>query len=158
MLTFRYADESDVDLLFNWANEESARKNSYNPVEIKYEDHVNWFSKRIDSENFYLYIFTNAEGINVGQVRIEKSTGVNEAIISISIDREHRGRGYSVEMLKKAFADFISKNKGYIIFAYIFKDNRASYKSFLKAGYGNSKEAEIKGISSYILSYSQNER
>ena len=154
MLTFRYARPSDLDLLFEWANESVTRRNSYNTANIKYEDHVQWFDKRINSENFYCYIFIDHQQSNIGQVRIEKEEGVKEAVISISIDQIHRGKGYSSEMLRKASEDFLSKNNDYIIKAYIFKENQVSYKSFLNEGYSNLKEVVIKNIPSYILTYS----
>lgn len=36
----RDAVERDVDLLFQWANDESVRKNSFSTQDISYNDHV----------------------------------------------------------------------------------------------------------------------
>jgi RimJ/RimL family protein N-acetyltransferase len=153
MLTFRFADEKDINLLFEWANDETARKNSYNSNRISYEDHVNWFNKRINSEDFSCYIFLSEGKLPVGQVRIEKTVTKKEAVISILVDKEYRGKGLSSIMLHLATSDFLTKNQGYKIVAYIFKNNRASYRSFQNAGYKSFEEVILKGVPSYVLYY-----
>ncbi|PTS95983.1 hypothetical protein DBR11_20080 [Pedobacter sp. HMWF019] len=150
MLKFRYATDSDVELLYEWANDPTARENSYNKESIPFEDHKKWFDKGLCSGKRSIYIFTNDKGEAIGQVRIEY-TSENEAIISISVDINYRKNGYAVEMLNTACADFKVKTPGIKISAYIFKNNIASYKCFIKAGFEGYKEEVIKGIPSYIL-------
>jgi RimJ/RimL family protein N-acetyltransferase len=145
------ASIDDVGLLFNWANDPSVRSNSYSNQPIDYDTHVEWFTRRIDSENFLFYIFLNEEKLPIGLVRFEKSSKNKEAIISISIDERHRGNGYSVEMLKQASLDFLQKNDQFKILAYIFKTNEASFNSFKKAGYKFLTETCVNNVPSYIL-------
>ena len=151
MLTFRAGTEKDVDIFFYWANDKISRENSYNPLPIEYANHVDWFTKRINAENFCFYVFLNDQEKEIGQVRIEKNNELLEAIISIVVGPDHRNKGYSSEMLLQATSDFISRNKGFKIIANIFKKNQASYKSFLKAGFSLIKEENIKNVPSYIL-------
>lgn len=153
MLEFRYANANDVDLFYKWVNDETARQNSYNSKPIQYTDHVNWYNKRLNSGEAHFYIFID-RGNPVGQVRFEKGEGEFESIISVSVDKDHRGKGYSSKMLKVASEDFVGKHNSHTIIAYIFKTNPASYKSFLKAGYKPHEEELVKGVDSYILSYS----
>lgn len=153
MLTMRLATASDVDLLFDWANEKTTRENSYNKQPISFETHSKWFHSRIDNEHCRIFIFFDSTNKPVGQVRIEKTNNVTkgEAIISISIGENSRGKGYSVGMLKMATKRFVEENEGCKILAYVFKQNIASYKCFLKAGYQLLEETEINDIPSYIL-------
>ena len=65
-----------------------------------------------------MLVFTNQKNLFIGQIRIEKKTN-NEAIIGISIDSNHRGNGYSKEMLKKSSNYFLSQNPNFVINAYI---------------------------------------
>ena len=154
MLTFRPATKEDVDLLFQWANDVTTRQNSYNRDLIKYEDHIKWFDKLINSSNCYCYIFSDKRKSEIGQVRIEKDE-LNSATISISVDKDHRGKGYSTEMLQKASIEFIKHNPRCTLVAFIFKENIASFKTFLKAGFKDVKESVIKNIPSYVLFYNK---
>ena len=155
MLSFRPVEKSDLELLFNWANDETTRRNSYSKNPIRYEDHVRWFNNRFNSESFYCYIFSDENGSIIGQVRIEKDESNITATISVSIDKAHRGKGYSTEMLQKASDAFIVNNPGYSIRAFIFKENDASFKSFMKAGYRIIKDAIIENTPTYILEYTK---
>jgi RimJ/RimL family protein N-acetyltransferase len=149
MLKHRFADKDDVELYFNWANDEITRANSYNKELISYESHVGWFLKKVQSPDCFMYVFLNDDN-PVGQVRIDKSES-GDALIGISVDINHRGKGYAPDMLMIASDDFLQKNPDGRITAYVFIANEASYKSFLKAGYILIMRKEVSGIPSYIL-------
>jgi UDP-2,4-diacetamido-2,4,6-trideoxy-beta-L-altropyranose hydrolase len=151
MLTFRKANENDAELLYRWANDRVARENAYSPAKIPFENHLEWFRKRVHSKDFSFYVFINDIDETVGLVRFETKQARNEAIISIFVDEMYRGKGLSSLMLQLATSDFLLKNAEITIFAFIFKTNQASYRSFLKAGFILKSEENIKGIPSYIL-------
>lgn len=153
MLTYRFGTPQDVDLLYKWANDESARQNSYNSDPIPYQHHVKWYEDRLHSGASCFYIFCD-EDHPVGQVRIDNGAEPSSAIISISIDKEYRGKGLSVEMLQQATKGYLAKHQDTSITAYVFKSNLPSFKSFLKAGFEPLKEEVVKGVDSYILKYS----
>ncbi len=148
-LSFRLANENDVDLFFNWANDKVVRDNSYNKEKIEYNSHVKWFNNKIKSIDCKFYVFLNKLNEEVGQVRIENLK--SETIIGISIDENHRGHNYAVEMLLKATADFFNQNPNEIIVAYIKINNVASYKSFIKSGFGNEEIVEVNNEKSFKL-------
>ena len=52
----RQVDEKDCDLIYNWANDEYVRKNSFSNEKIIYEDHIKWFNKKIDEKNNYFFM------------------------------------------------------------------------------------------------------
>ena len=151
MLSFRFATEKDIHLYFQWANDETTRKNSYNSDPISFENHIKWFEKRLNNDFCKMYLFFDEKGDSVGQVRIETDQEKNEALIGISVDLNHRGKGYSSEMIQMATNDFLTTHHGFCIYANVFVENIPSYKSFLKAGYILLEQKEIVSIPSYIL-------
>jgi RimJ/RimL family protein N-acetyltransferase len=156
MLSFRPATENDADLFFAWANDREARNNSYNQEPIAYVDHVAWFNRKINSGNCRFYVFHDEDGKPVGQVRIEKTGNPGQALISVSVDKDHRGKGYSTEMLRLASDDFLADDASCTIVAYVFTSNEPSFRSFKSAGYRLVEEKNVKGIPSYILHKNSN--
>lgn len=146
-LSFRYATETDVDLYFKWASDETVRLNSFNQSVIIYENHVNWFLSKLKDENCFFYLFMQ-EGQPVGQVRIQKG---EETIIGISIDAAFRGKSLSSAMLKLACDDFLNKYPDDSIVAYIKVENIASYNSFKKAGFDKEEMVTVSGFRSFKL-------
>jgi UDP-2,4-diacetamido-2,4,6-trideoxy-beta-L-altropyranose hydrolase len=148
MLSFRFADKEDLDIYFKWSNEKLTRENSFNSGIIEYQNHVDWFNKKINDSDISMYVFMDEDGVDIGQVRIE-ICGPAESKISISVDEKMRGVGYASEMIKIASRDYLSKNPGKSISAFIFVNNEASIRSFIKAGYQFLKEVNINNISSF---------
>jgi RimJ/RimL family protein N-acetyltransferase len=150
MLSFRFAKMDDLDLYFRWSNDKITRENSFNSDIIDYRNHVDWFCKRVDNPNILMYVFMSEDKVDVGQVRIE-SDGSIESKISISVDSAMRGLGYAAEMIEIASRDFLTKYPGKNILAFIFKNNEASKRSFIKAGYQFLREVNINSISSLVF-------
>ena len=55
-LQFREATSSDVDLIFTWANDPEGRRFSFHHEPIPYEDHVNWFTRKLSDDTCRIYI------------------------------------------------------------------------------------------------------
>ena len=134
MLTLRRATLLDSELYYQWANDALVRAQSFNTVAIDHDTHTKWFAERINNPDFYFYIFQNESKQNVGQVRITKDTD-NTAIIGVSIDSMHRGKGYATQILNMASDNFLTENPPYTVYAYIKKSNGASIHSFIKANF-----------------------
>lgn len=129
----RDAEESDVDLLFQWANDESVRKNSFSTQDISYNDHVKWFKNVLSFKNIRQFIFIH-DGEPVGQIRM--SLQGQEAEIGYSVCKEKRQMGFGKEMLflltQKVKQDYPQLKK---LTAKVKPDNIASQKAFLDMGY-----------------------
>lgn len=145
----RKATASDLDLYFDWTNDEETRKNSFNSQIVDYESHTNWFLNKISDKKTLMLVFENEEKIPVGQIRVEKKT--NENVIGISIDKHFRGKGLAVPMLKIASEQFFESFQEKTIHAYIKKTNLASLNSFKKAGFEEEKTLFINEDLSYLL-------
>ena len=150
MLTFRLAGIQDLDTYFKWSNDAVVRQFSYNTMHVLYEEHIKWFEQQLSDGKTSFYIFENDLSHPVGQVRI-RNQGNNVAVISISVDDTYRGHGYSSQMIEMATHDFLLKNPDDSIAAYILKENAASYRSFLKAGFVLVNEELINGKRSFLL-------
>jgi RimJ/RimL family protein N-acetyltransferase len=133
-LCFREAEFEDVDDYFKWLNDSEVRNQSYNSNVVRFQDHVKWFESKIKDNAVLLLIFQNFEKQNIGQVRIQK-TGNKEALIGISIDKNHRGNNYASKALKIASEYFLGLNPNFIINAFIKIENTKSEKAFKKAGF-----------------------
>jgi RimJ/RimL family protein N-acetyltransferase len=147
-ISFRKANENDMMLYFNWTNDASVRENSYQSEPISMDNHQNWFYNKIKEENCFMTVFENHIGSPIGQVRIQKQDE-NTAVIGVSNDVNHRGKGYASKMIQIATAEFLKKNPQICISAYIKIENKASEKAFEKAGYELDVVLEYDGIPSY---------
>lgn len=146
-LTFRIASIKDVDIFYEWTNEVDVRKQSYNSEEIKFSDHKKWFEEKISDSSCNLLVFQDSKGESVGQVRIQKEKN-REAVIGISIDKNHRGKKYAIQMLESASAYFFKLYPDFIINAYIKEENIRSKKAFENAGYSFNQMLVYKGSKS----------
>jgi RimJ/RimL family protein N-acetyltransferase len=133
-LFFRKAIESDVKLVFNWANDEMVRQNSFNSNLIDFEKHCDWYKRCLSNSLIDIYMFFDDNYTLLGIVRFQKINKKN-SVISISIDKTQRGKGIAKKMLIKASQFYLSFNLYYTIIAYIKPQNLASISIFKNAGY-----------------------
>ena len=152
-MKYRYANQNDLQLLFEWTNDPETRKNSYNKCIIEFEDHIKWFNSKMAYGGCQFYIFSDDENRLIGQIRIEMmlTSSIENALISISVDQKARGRKYASQMISLASSDYKRLYPVTSILAYVFKENIASFKSFINAGYTMLREEIVKDIPSYIL-------
>lgn len=148
-IDFRKASIEDVGIYYHWANDDLVRKNSYEQQKISFEDHIDWFKKKLSSSDCFFYLFLTDQ-TPVGQVRIENKT--DETVIGISIDSKFRGQGLGARMLEMACKDYLTKFPQTKIFAYIKENNIPSYKIFKEAEFGNDQSIVVDGIKSIKLS------
>jgi len=129
----RVADASDMDLIFQWANDPLVRENSFSIREITYKEHVEWYEKLLHNKDCVLYILMNGEQ-PVGQARITVDGDIAE--IGYSICKDQRAHGYGKELLRmiteQAWKDFPDISK---VIGKIKPENTASLKAFSSAGY-----------------------
>jgi RimJ/RimL family protein N-acetyltransferase len=146
----RPANLNDIELYFNWANDDSVRMNSYSSELIPYESHVNWFKNNLNKDYSLMLVFENDFKQAIGQVRIQKFDS-NSAIIGISIDANFRGKSYSSRMIASASQDYFLKYQISTIHAYIKCENLPSKLAFEKAGYTQLEIIDFENTPSYHL-------
>lgn len=141
-LIIRKATIEDMDLVFRWANDEEERKNSFNPEKILYEDHCNWFKKRLEALDCAFYILMDGDS-PAGKCRLNFEN--SEAVISYSVAPSYRGRGLGKKLLllvKEAVKEEYPDIKTLV--AQVKEDNIPSQKVFLSLGYEETMNQECR--------------
>jgi len=150
-LSFREAGERDCRMYYDWRNDESVRRVSFNTEKLDYGIHSKWFSERLKDTNTRMYVLMDG-GEDVGQVRFDMKGA--EAEISVSIAPDKRGRSYGkkgIRMMSEHMLDNTCVKK---ITAYIKKGNDVSLAAFLSSGYKmTDKACRDKGEEAYKLEY-----
>lgn len=96
-LFLRLAEPCDMQLLFQWANDETVRNNAFHTDKITMEEHCKWFMNLLKDDNQRQYILISDKE-PVGQCRISIEGDIG--IISYSIALEKRGFGYGKAMIR----------------------------------------------------------
>ena len=127
-------EPTDVDLLYEWANDSEVRRNAFHTEPILYENHIKWFANVLADASVYQYILYQGE-TPIGQIRLNIEG--DEALIDYSISMQHRGKGYGSKLLqlvkKQVAAD---KIPGVLkIIGQVKYENPASARVFEKCGF-----------------------
>ena len=130
----RQAKEQDMDVLLHWANEKQVRQASFCSEPITSQQHQKWFQNVMKSDCIWQFIY-EVNGCLIGQIRITVED--NAAVISYSIAKEHRGKGYGKRMVKLLERE-VRDNYPEIseLRAYVKNENIASQKVFEGLGFG----------------------
>ena len=133
-LYLKEVNPSDVDLLFEWANDSEVRKNAFHTEPILYENHVKWFAKMLDEPSVYQYILYREE-LPVGQIRLNVENG--EALIDYSISAKYRGMGYGSKLLELIKKQVVLNRISDVIklTGQVKYENPASARAFEKCGF-----------------------
>lgn len=135
-LELRRTTAEDCRFLFELRNDEAVRKNSFQTDEISYEQHQNWFSKKIVDENVLMYILAFKKE-KIGQVRVDIEN--REGEISYALTESARGKGFATWMLQKLEEELQQEKRVKTLLAEVKEENIASRKIFLKLGYEEMK-------------------
>lgn len=133
-LKLRKVNENDIEITYAWALDEKVRQFSFSKGSISYEEHNQWFNKKLKDPSCYFYILTRGAE-KVGSIRVDYNSTDHEGIISYLVGSEFHGKGYGTEILqlleKKMKIDVPDiKLKGLVM-----ESNIASLKIFEKLGY-----------------------
>ena len=156
ILTFRKADINDCDLYFKWANDALVRKNSLNTKTISLEDHIKWFTAKVENPDVFMYVFLDKEASPVGQVIIElKDDWVS---IGQSVAKEHRGKKYSTELLTKSTNAYLKKFPKRTIVSVVRAANIASLKMSVNSGLNVLEKEPVNGKVLVLKGYKQDDK
>lgn len=133
-LYLRKVAPTDVDLLYEWANDPVVRQNAFHTEPIPYEDHVEWFAKMLADPSVYQYILYQGE-FPIGQLRLNVKDG--EALVDYSISAKHRGKGYGSALLQLMKKQVLTDNITDVIkiVGQVKYENSASARAFEKCGF-----------------------
>ena len=128
----RAVEEKDLELLFQWVNDNECRKNAFSTEKISIQEHKKWFKKKINSLETDIFIAC-IDDEEVGQIRLDYCE--EGAIIDYSIAKEKRGNGLGAQMLKLLEKEMKQKQQQIKLIGKVKFDNISSQKTFEKQGY-----------------------
>ncbi len=133
-LSMRRAVPNDMRQCFEWANDPDARKYSYSSTPITWEQHVQWFGRKLADSNCY-YFIADIGNSNAGQIRFDFLEDENAFQISYALDPQWRGKGLGYYLLIKGIQELNLLTPVKRIIGYVHEINSASVKAFQKAGF-----------------------
>lgn len=142
----RSANLDDARLYYQWTMDPLVRSQSFNSMEIQYEDHCRWFQGRIEDPDCQLFV-GEIGGQPVGQVRFEQSN--DSFTLSYSLDQKFRGRGMSQILLREALLR-LNHASGVTVAGETRPQNMASVQALIAAGFHETNSV-IDGIRTFIL-------
>ena len=146
LMQIREATESDTKLIYNWSNDPFVRAQSFYSNAIEFENHKKWFKEKLQNDNSLLLINKFGEN-NIGLVRFELEN--DKCTVGILIDEKYRGKGLSSLMLINNSTYYFNRYST-PIFAHIKESNKASIRSFKKAGYSFFNKIEVNGFNTLV--------
>jgi RimJ/RimL family protein N-acetyltransferase len=145
-IKLRKAAKEDVNLIFDWSNDDLVRKQSYSSDKIELKNHIKWYnSKYQDPKSLFLILELRNKPFGLVRFDIQKEN----AIVGVLIGSNYRGKGLSINSLILACSEYFKSNDQPIL-AYIKETNKASISAFGKAGFQYYKDELVDGISSYV--------
>jgi UDP-2,4-diacetamido-2,4,6-trideoxy-beta-L-altropyranose hydrolase len=132
-LRLRAVQAEDCLLIWEWANDPDTRRVSFNLDPIPWETHLSWFKARSSDPMTRFYIALDDEGAPVGQIRFEIKG--SECVVSVSVARESRGRGYGPKIIRLGVEKVFHDTGIRTIHAYTRPDNTTSGRAFRVAGF-----------------------
>lgn len=136
------ANENDMQLYFDWVNDDEVRKQSLRFSPISWEEHTEWFTNKLADPNCQLFKLLNKEETPVGQIRLEIKT--NNVRINYSVAANFRGKGLGRLLIKKALEVIEEQyNEFEWVEAEVKNDNISSLSLFQDFGFIKEVEDKI---------------
>jgi RimJ/RimL family protein N-acetyltransferase len=146
-LRLRRVQQEDCRLMWEWANDPEVRAASFTEAPIEWDQHVDWFTRKLRDPGCVMLIATDERGTPLGQIRCE-DTGDGEAEIHVSIAKESRGHGYACSLIDLAAQSSFAQGRPLKrLHAWIKPDNPASRKAFERAEFVRVNAESVKGCS-----------
>ena len=141
MPRLRPVHKKDCRLIWQWANDFHVRAASFSSEPILWEEHVKWFESKLNDPSCIFYISLNSKNVPIGQVRYDVEG--NKTIVSLSIDRKYRGKGYGSIMLWLSAQKLFNASDVRVIHAYVKQSNESSIRVFVKTGFKNIGKEQV---------------
>jgi RimJ/RimL family protein N-acetyltransferase len=139
LFNLREANINDMDLLYSWRNENSAKTNSFSNNEFSIESHKKWYQEKLNSPRTKLFILEFNQ-TPTGQIRVEDVEGYS--IINYSIAETYQGRGFGETIIDHLLKMNVIKTN--FVIAEVKHSNTKSISIFLKKRFLIKKVSEEK--------------
>jgi len=143
-LQLRPVKESDIRLLWEWANDSQVRAASFSSDPIPWEKHKIWFTSKLNNPDGRILIAEDERGRAVGQFRLDWRSR-EDANIDVSVCRECRGRGYGRMLIDLGVSQAHAERGAVRLHAFVKAENQASRRSFELARFENLGQECVNG-------------
>ena len=137
-VTLRHAHMDDAARLYSWRIDGETVRNSIAPPPGSLDEHRAWLEATLRDPRTALYVAYDADRDPVGVVRIDRVSD-DEAEISITVDPDHRGRGYSHELI----AAGVEAAGNVRVVARVKGANVQSLRAFRKQGFSGGGDGDL---------------
>jgi UDP-2,4-diacetamido-2,4,6-trideoxy-beta-L-altropyranose hydrolase len=136
--SFINAGKEHLHITYQWASDPVVRAYSYNQNPIIFEEHRNWFSKKILQPNC-IYLLGLWENEIVGSLRFDIKN--SNALISYLVSPKYHGKGIGRVLLAKGL-DYLAQHNKNVTSAtgHVMLQNIASVKIFERLGFSRTEE------------------
>tara|TARA_B100000029_G_scaffold486918_1_gene541744 strand:- start:1603 stop:2103 length:501 start_codon:yes stop_codon:yes gene_type:complete len=137
VVILRLVEPKDREILWEWVNDPGVREASFQGDSISWDMHKAWFDSRLRDSSCHFYMAVNMDGMPIGQIRFEREgKSSQEVTISISLDRNCRGVGVGVTVLKLGCGLYRDREGRKLpLVGYVKQNNVPSMKLFESAGF-----------------------
>ena len=133
LLELRPVQASDVQLLWEWANDPAVRASAFDRAPIDWQTHVGWLAGRLADPSAHLYLASRRDGAPLGQVRFEGDA--TEVEISISVAQPFRGNGWGPALIEAGVRRLFGESATQTVTARIRVENGRSQSAFEDAAF-----------------------
>lgn len=113
----------------------------WNRSKVSAEEHIRWLSEKLEDPEVFIFIGEEVDIGKVGVCRIQRSSRYMDYEISITIPKNHRGRGIGSELTRLAISTFWLEIRCPIA-AWVNKSNIASTSLFTNLGFISSGRSQ----------------
>lgn len=148
-LTLRPIAAEDMLAVWRLANAPSVRGSSLSSDPIPLDTHAAWFAQKLASPDTRMWAL-DFHGVLLGQIRYDR-VEAGAAEISLSVAAAFRRRGLGSELLKltrNSAADQLGVTR---FRAVVRRENQASMRTFLKAGFNRVASKDVRGQACELL-------
>lgn len=150
-MNIRKAEEKDLLICFQWANDPVVRSQSYNTSSISLEGHTAWFNSKLKDPACYFYIL-EMDGKPVAQIRFQLNG--NEAVLGYLAGEQIRNKGLGTAILGKGIKKFTDELKQSIkITGFVKNSNIPSQRSFERLSFCRENSLEYNDSVKYTMNY-----
>jgi UDP-2,4-diacetamido-2,4,6-trideoxy-beta-L-altropyranose hydrolase len=140
-IVLRNANSDDLYRTFEWAANQIIRRYSFNQAAITFEEHSNWFLRKIRQPDCY-YFLAIQNDVAIGSIRFDLKD--RTALISYLLDPNFHQKGLGSVLLKMGVEKLLQQTNLQLseIIGFVQPENVASVKAFEKLGFNMEREGD----------------
>jgi predicted SAM-dependent methyltransferase/GNAT superfamily N-acetyltransferase len=123
------AGEKHCKIIFDLRNDFNIRKNLVNSGEINVKKHIDYYTKYLNDDNYFIYLIVWQESI-VGFYDIKIDKARKEVEIGIKIKDEFQNKGIGRNTIQEIIDRYVYLYEKYRFFLTVFDDNVAALKLY----------------------------